>query len=92
MELRQSGERSFHRMAQRHFSGRLALDARRPSTGYPLGRDAALGMASLTQSRFGVRQYLAVTDAEGFDPALLAQGQSHELSELDQLGNSEVPM
>jgi hypothetical protein len=38
----------------------------------------------------GVAEHRAVIDAEGFDPALLAEGERDEKSELNQLGNREV--
>jgi hypothetical protein len=38
----------------------------------------------------GVAEHCAVIDAQGFDPALLSEGERDEKSELNQLGNREV--
>ena len=46
--------------------------------------------ASRREAGRGVAEDLAVLDAEGFDPALLAQGKGDEKSQLDQLGNGEM--
>src|ERR1043166_7929295 len=44
------------------------------------------------QAHSGIAQYLAVADAESFDPALLAKGQSNEKSQLDQFRDGEMSM
>jgi hypothetical protein len=38
----------------------------------------------------GIAEHGAVIDAQGFDPALLSEGERDEKSELNQLGNREV--
>ena len=35
----------------------------------------------------GIAEYGAMVDAEGFNPALLAEGEADEKTELDQLGS-----
>ncbi len=40
----------------------------------------------------GVREYLPMPEAQGFDPPLLAQRQRDEEPELDQLRDREVPV
>ena len=42
------------------------------------------------QSRSVVGQHFAVTDAQGLDPALLAEGQGDEKPEFDQFRNAKV--
>jgi hypothetical protein len=39
-----------------------------------------------------IRQDFAMADAEGFDPALLSEGQRDEKSQLDELGNRKMAM
>ena len=40
----------------------------------------------------GIAEYGAMVDAEGFDPALLAEGETDEKTELDQLWDRKMPM
>jgi hypothetical protein len=59
----------------------LALWERPPLSIHPRrGREAGCGIA----------EHGAVIDAQGFDPALLSEGERDEKSELNQLGNREV--
>ena len=40
----------------------------------------------------GIAEYGAMVDAEGFDPALLAEGETDEKTELDQLWDRKMAM
>ena len=54
--------------------------------------DFSLRLTRRRETGYGVAEHGAVVDAEGFDPALLAEGETDEKTELDQLGNGEVLM
>jgi len=49
-----------------------------------------LGVLARRETGGGVAEHCAVIDAQGFDPALLSEGERDEKSELNQLGNREV--
>ena len=50
------------------------------------------GLFPRREAGFGVAEHGAVADAEGFDPALLAQGEADEKTQLDQFGIRKVLM
>src|SRR6266576_2317791 len=54
--------------------------------------DFSLRLTRRRETGHGVAEHGAVVDAECFDPALLAEGETDEKTELDQLGNGEVLM
>lgn len=48
------------------------------------------GLGSCCDAFLIVGEYLAMTDAERFDPTLLAERQGNEEAKLDELGNRKV--